>query len=109
MILVRWQNVTDTVAYWTEVYLYGDAIGENPYEKFAGFAQRILCSNNAEMEQVFAQIAVFYKQDVLRTKVPFSMRQVIALHVQFDCQFSLTDVTLRTDLQNAPFYNFRLN
>jgi len=38
------QNVTDTVAYWTEVCLYGDSIGENPYKKLDGFAQHILCS-----------------------------------------------------------------
>jgi len=46
LIIVRLQNVTDTVAYWTEVglYLCGDAIGENPCEKLTGFAQRILRS-----------------------------------------------------------------
>jgi len=44
LIIVPWQNVTDTVAYWTEVCLYEDAIGENKYKKVAGFAQGILCS-----------------------------------------------------------------
>jgi len=31
--IFRWQNIIDTAAYsnWTEVCLYGDAIGENPY------------------------------------------------------------------------------
>jgi len=37
-------NVTDAVAYWVEISLYKDAIGENTYKKRAGFAQRILCS-----------------------------------------------------------------
>jgi len=45
LIIVRWQNVNiDTVEYWTEICLYGDAVGENPYEKLAGFAQCVLCS-----------------------------------------------------------------
>jgi len=43
-IIICWQNVNDTVACWTEVCLYGDAVGENPYEKLSGFAQCILCS-----------------------------------------------------------------
>jgi len=34
LIIICWQNVTDTVAYWTEVCLYGDAIGENPHENW---------------------------------------------------------------------------
>jgi len=38
------QNVAGTVAYWIEVCLYADAIGENPYKKLAGFSQRIFCS-----------------------------------------------------------------
>jgi len=42
LIITCWQNITDTVAYWTEVCLYGDAIGENPYKKLAGFVQFIL-------------------------------------------------------------------
>jgi len=29
-----WQNVTDTAAYWTEVCLYEDVIGENPYKNW---------------------------------------------------------------------------
>jgi len=41
LIIVRWQNVTDTVEYWTEVCLYGEAVGENPWEKLAGFPQRV--------------------------------------------------------------------
>jgi len=43
-LIIPWQNVTDTVAYWAEISLYKDAIGENTYKKLAGFAQRILCS-----------------------------------------------------------------
>ena len=41
--------------------MYGDAIGEIPYKKLAGFAQRILCNSqysNAEMGRVFSQINV---------------------------------------------------
>jgi len=44
LIIVRWQNVTDIVAYWSGICLHAKAIGENPHEKLAGFAQRILCS-----------------------------------------------------------------
>jgi len=44
LIIVRWQNVTDTVACYTEVCLYEDAIGENPYKKLAGFPQHLLSS-----------------------------------------------------------------
>jgi len=44
LINIRWQSVTDTVAYWTEVFLYGDAIRGNNYKKLAAFAQHILCS-----------------------------------------------------------------
>jgi len=42
-VIVPWQNVTDAVAYWTEVCLYEDAIGENT-KKPPGFAQHILAS-----------------------------------------------------------------
>jgi len=33
LIIVPWQNVTYPVAYWTEVCLYEDAIGENTCKK----------------------------------------------------------------------------
>ena len=45
LIIVRWQKITDTVAYWTEVCFCMEMPSEkNPHEKLAGFAQRILCS-----------------------------------------------------------------
>jgi len=44
LIIVSWHNVTDRVAYWTEVCLFEDAIGENKHGKLAGFAQHILCT-----------------------------------------------------------------
>jgi len=55
-------------------------------------------------------LAVFSKSDALRTKVPFNKNEVIALQVQFACQFGLIDVTmyLRSPL-GSPLYSFRLN
>jgi len=40
-------------------------------------------------------LAVFSKSIVLRTKVPFNKSEVIAVQVQFDCQFGLIDATLQ--------------
>jgi len=39
-------------------------------------------------------LAVFSKSVALRLKVPFNKSEVIALQVQFACQFDLIDVTL---------------
>jgi len=58
-------------------------------------------------------LAVFSKSVVLRTKVPFNTNEVIALYVQFVCQFGLINVSLHL---HSPFgyplqsflYNFRL-
>jgi len=65
-------------------------------------------------------LAVFSKSIVLRTKVPFNKSEVIAVQVQFDCQFG----SVRFDWRNfavalAPqifiaellftFYNFQLD
>jgi len=43
-------------------------------------------------------LAVFSESVVLRMKVPFNKSEVIALYVQFACQFSLIDVTLHLRL-----------
>jgi len=56
-------------------------------------------------------LAVFSKSVVLRTKVLFKKSEVIALQVQFSCQFVLNDVTLhlRSDLHcRASFTTFGL-
>jgi len=58
-----------------------------------------LCKNasaivvtESEMSNQF-MLTVFSKSVVLRTKVSFNKSEVIALYVQFACQFSLIDVT----------------
>jgi len=62
LIIVRWQNVTDTVEYWTEVCLCGDAVGEKPIRKTGRFCSTHIMKPvphcNAEMEQVFGQINI---------------------------------------------------
>jgi len=52
-----------------------------------------LVATESEKSKQFA-IAVFSKSVVLRTKVPFNESEVIALEVQFACEFGLIDLTL---------------
>jgi len=60
--IVPWQNVTDAVAYRTEVCLYEDAIGENTCKKTGWFCSthfmQPIPHSNAEMEQILSQIDV---------------------------------------------------
>lgn len=57
---VRWENTTDTVKFWSEVWRYRDASGENPFKEICEFALGVLILpfSNADVERVFSTLNI---------------------------------------------------
>lgn len=57
---VKWENVEDTVHFWSEVLKYEDSGGNNPFMSLAKFAIMMLSLpwSNAEVERVFSQVNI---------------------------------------------------
>lgn len=57
---VKWENTADTIKFWSEVWQYRDASGENPYKEICEFALGIviLPFSNADVERVFSTLNI---------------------------------------------------
>lgn len=52
----QWNNITDTLLFWSEVREYEDSTGTNPFKELCDFAFSVLLLpySNAEVERVFS-------------------------------------------------------
>lgn len=57
---VKWDNTMDTMKFWSEVWRYRDASGENPFKELSEFALGVLVLpfSNADIERVFSTLNI---------------------------------------------------
>lgn len=55
---IKWTNISTTVSFWSEVFMYKDSAGNNTFEELADFALEVLSLpwSNADVERVFSQL-----------------------------------------------------
>ena len=58
--LSKWNEIQDTVGFWSDVWQFRDAAGINPFKELAMAAVSVLSlpHSNAEIERVFSQMSV---------------------------------------------------
>lgn len=55
---IKWTNISTTVSFWSEVFMYKDSAGNNTFKELADFALEVLSLpwSNADVERVFSQL-----------------------------------------------------
>lgn len=55
---MKWLNKNNTTSFWSEVYNYRDAGGNNKFKEISEFVLKLLCLpwSNADVERVFSQM-----------------------------------------------------
>ena len=82
--LIHWSEVTDCVKFWTEVSLYMDSTGQNPFRELVNVAFAVLSlpHSNAEVERIFSCV------NITKTKLRNRMK-VQTLHSLLCVKFGL--------------------
>ncbi|XP_058637405.1 uncharacterized protein LOC131543715 [Onychostoma macrolepis] len=97
---VHWQNVDNTEKLWTEVHLYRDAAGDNPFKELCNLALTVLAlpHSNADVERVFSQLNIV--KNKLRNRLSLGTVNSI-LHIRYGllvCGKSCWDYRLPRDV-----------
>lgn len=75
--LLKWNELNDTIKFWTEAHNYRDACRSNPFEELSNFVLQILMipHSNADVERVFSNMNIVKSK--LRNKMQLPMLTAI--------------------------------